>query len=133
MKNEYFSKRFILIMVLITSLPGIGIVTSRTVQQTHIAQGSDYEFWYSFNTYQNPAGNPTWIPFYSLTDVPESIPMRGFISNTHSAFVDLGAFEWFSNWSGNVWGNTINSCESRFYQLSTITDQSNCLQYGNAG
>jgi hypothetical protein len=39
-----------------------------------------------------------WIPFFSLTDVPYSLPLRGFISDSRNYFLDFGAVDWLSDW-----------------------------------
>ncbi|MGD9382330.1 MAG: hypothetical protein PVI03_07790 [Candidatus Thorarchaeota archaeon] len=54
-------------------------------------------YWYlgeSFDVNQEDQ----WIPFFSLTDVPHSLPLRGFISDSRNYFLDFGAVDWLSDW-----------------------------------
>ncbi len=45
-----------------------------------------------------------WIPFFSLTDAPNSLPLRGFISDSRNYFFDFGAFNWLSDWVESIYG-----------------------------
>jgi hypothetical protein len=56
-----------------------------------------FAYWYlgeSFDVNQEDE----WIPFFSLTDVPYSLPLRGFISDSRNYFLDFGAVDWLSDW-----------------------------------
>ncbi|MHA2208941.1 MAG: hypothetical protein ACXABV_07210 [Candidatus Thorarchaeota archaeon] len=60
-------------------------------------QNQTVTYWYigeSFDVNQEDE----WIPFFSLTDVPYSLPLRGFISDTRNYFLDFGAVDWLSGW-----------------------------------
>ncbi|NHJ12925.1 MAG: hypothetical protein EAX95_04575 [Candidatus Thorarchaeota archaeon] len=39
-----------------------------------------------------------WLPFYALTDIPYSLPLRGFVGSNRNYFLDLGALDWLSDW-----------------------------------
>jgi hypothetical protein len=66
-------------------------------QASATTQNQAVSYWYtgeSFDVNQQDE----WIPFFSLTDVPHSLPLRGFISDTRNYFLDFGAVEWLSDW-----------------------------------
>ncbi|MHA2305474.1 MAG: hypothetical protein ACXACU_08780 [Candidatus Hodarchaeales archaeon] len=85
-------------------------------------------YWYSSVPYKVNSSD-YWLPFYSFSDVPESLPLRGFTENTRNWFIDLGSFEWFSDWVQNVWGNEIPNIEENFTDFTTIEEQRESLDY----
>jgi hypothetical protein len=54
-------------------------------------------YWYIGNNF-DLIQEDDWVPFFSLVDVPYSLPLRGFISNTRNYFIDFGAVDWISDW-----------------------------------
>ncbi|MFW9846136.1 MAG: hypothetical protein ACFFD6_05285, partial [Candidatus Thorarchaeota archaeon] len=54
-------------------------------------------YWYVGNSFDLNQEDE-WIPFFSLTDVPQSLPLRGFISDSRNYFFDFGAVDWLSDW-----------------------------------
>ncbi|OLS28142.1 MAG: hypothetical protein HeimC3_01030 [Candidatus Heimdallarchaeota archaeon LC_3] len=130
MKKTYFLGFSVFLLIGIFSFTPISHVISTSSDNIKFQSFDEDKYWYTLDQYQNPAGNSEWVPFFSLTDVPYSLPLRGFLSDSRSAFFDLGAFEWFSDWVQNVWGNALASnCENNFHKLTSIQDQSNCIQY----
>jgi hypothetical protein len=74
------------------------LAATAIVGQAGVAtQNQTMTYWYtgeSFDVNQEDE----WIPFFSLTDVPYSLPLRGFISDTRNYFLDFGAVDWLSDW-----------------------------------
>ncbi|MFX1252419.1 MAG: hypothetical protein ACFFCZ_12515 [Promethearchaeota archaeon] len=91
-------------------------------------QSQSTPYWYSFEEFKYNSSDP-WIPFFSLTDIPYSQPLRGFISDSRNWFVDMGAFEWFSTWIRDVWGYEVSPYEQNFTSLTTVSEQKKALEY----
>ena len=82
---------YLLLLVVLLSTP---ILTQANTTELVVIP---LPYWYTCDTFDlNPYDS--WIPFYSLTDVPYSLPLRGFNSQSRSYFIDLGAHEWLSEW-----------------------------------
>jgi hypothetical protein len=80
-------------IVSIFFLVGTAIVGQRSVT----ARNHAVTYWYTGESF-DVNEDDDWIPFFSLTDVPHSLPLRGFISDTRNYFLDFGAFDWLSDW-----------------------------------
>ncbi|MFX1272519.1 MAG: hypothetical protein ACFFAX_12610 [Promethearchaeota archaeon] len=61
------------------------------------AQSQVATYWYTGESF-DVNEDDDWIPFFSLTDVPHSLPLRGYISDTRNYFLDFGAVDWLSDW-----------------------------------
>jgi hypothetical protein len=66
-------------------------------QASVTTQDQAVTYWYTGESFDLNEEDE-WIPFFSLTDVPHSLPLRGFISDTRSYFLDFGAVDWLSDW-----------------------------------
>jgi hypothetical protein len=84
-------------------------------------------YWYSSNPYRVNSSD-YWLPFFSYSDVPEGLPLRGYSAETRNWFIDLGAFEWFSDWVQNVWEYNIPYFEENFTTYTKIEDQRDALE-----
>jgi hypothetical protein len=69
-----------------------------------------------------------WLPFFSFSDIPDSLPLRGYAEDTRNWFIDLGAFEWFSDWVQNVWEHELLPFEENFTDFTTMNDQKLSLE-----
>lgn len=117
-KNELWIL-FGCIFLILTILP---LKTNATLSQEGSHTNTPY--WYTYEEYKaNPLSE--WIPYFSTTDIPHSQPMRGFISDSRNWFIDLGAFEWFSEWVEGVWGNRIDPLEKNISSAETDADLHN--------
>ena len=65
--------------------------------------GSPLTYWYTGSSFDLNETDD-WIPYFSLTDVPYSLPLRGFNSDTRNYFFDFGAHHWLSEWVENIYG-----------------------------
>ena len=54
-------------------------------------------YWYTGNNF-DLNHDDLWVPFFAGTDVPNSLPLRGFISDSRNYFLDFGALDWLSEW-----------------------------------
>ena len=76
-------------------------------------------YWYTCDTFDlNP--NDSWIPFYSLTDVPYSLPLRGYNKQSRNYFIDLGAHEWLSEWIEYRYNWPIPEFEKEFNDTNAV-------------
>ncbi|MFX0094923.1 MAG: hypothetical protein ACFFBD_24525 [Candidatus Hodarchaeota archaeon] len=91
-------------------------------------QGQLTPYWYSFDEFKHNSSDP-WIPFFSLTDVPQSLPLRGFNSDSRNWFIDMGAYEWFSTWITDVWGYDVSPYEKNFTSITSLSEQKDFLEY----
>ncbi|MFX0210347.1 MAG: hypothetical protein ACFFDT_30490, partial [Candidatus Hodarchaeota archaeon] len=76
-------------------------------------QAESKPYWYSSTPFKINSSD-YWLPFFSFSDVPGSLPLRGYTEDTRNWFIDLGAFEWFSDWVQNVWEYELLSFEENF-------------------
>jgi len=72
-------------------------------QATVSAEDAQLSYWYTGSS-SDLNYEDEWVPFFSLTDVPNSIPLRGFISDSRNYFFDFGTFNWLSDWVESVYG-----------------------------
>ncbi len=82
----------------------IALITLAFLLSTTMAQrtsatldGGPLTYWYTGDNFDVNTEDD-WIPFYSGTDVPYSLPLRGFISESRNYFLDFGAVDWLSEW-----------------------------------
>jgi hypothetical protein len=80
------------LFVLVTALGSLTIV-----EGTPTSTDTPLTYWYTGQTF-DVNKEDDWIPFFSGTDVPHSLPLRGFISDTRNYFLDFGAVNWLSDW-----------------------------------
>ena len=73
-------------------------------------------YWYTGDSFDLNEDD-IWIPYFSLTDAPYSLPLRGFISDSRNYFFDFGAFNWYSDWAESVWGWQVPAFEKRLDEL----------------
>jgi len=83
----------ILAVLIITILLGTAVTSLTTATSTN----DPLAYWYIGNNF-DLIQEDNWVPFFSLTDVPYSLPLRGFISDTRNYFLDFGAVDWLSDW-----------------------------------
>ncbi|MGY5879891.1 MAG: hypothetical protein RTV31_06550 [Candidatus Thorarchaeota archaeon] len=62
-----------------------------------------------------------WIPYFSLSDVPHSLPLRGFISDSRNYFFDFGAFNWLTEWVESHWGYSVPDYEKELDETHLAT------------
>ncbi|MFW9810181.1 MAG: hypothetical protein ACFFE6_12460 [Candidatus Thorarchaeota archaeon] len=72
-------------------------------------------YWYSGYT-SDVITEDNWIPFFSLIDVPYSLPLRGFISDSRNYFLDFGAMNWINDWIDYRYGWPIHEHEGGINQ-----------------
>jgi hypothetical protein len=90
-----------------------------------ITEPTPIPYWYEFNEFR--LNNDYWVPFFSLTDVPQSLPLRGFIAESRNYFIDMGAFDWYSTWvEDRNWGD-IPRCTDEFPSIVINVEQADCL------
>ena len=86
----------------------LGVTTALQTSQSEV--NAPLTYWYtgySFDLNQDDI----WIPYFSLTDAPYSLPLRGFISDSRNYFFDFGAFNWLSDWVESVYGWSVPDYE----------------------
>ncbi len=102
-----------------------------TISFTHVTITSNQSeiapYWYSSNPYRLNSSD-YWLPFFSYSDVPHNLPLRGYSAETRNWFIDLGAFEWFSDWVQTVWEYNIPYFEENFTTYTTIEEQQEALE-----
>ncbi len=77
------------------------------------AQDEQLTYWYEGETFDiNPEDD--WIPFFALTDVPHSLPLRGYVGDNRNYFLDFGAHEWLSDWIQFYYDWEISEFEDEF-------------------
>lgn len=104
------------ILLILTAIP---METKASLLQEE--EESTNPYWYTFEEFKaNPLSE--WIPFFSTTDIPLSQPMRGFISDSRNWFIDMGSFEWFSDWVTDIWGYNIDLLEKNISSAESIEE-----------
>jgi hypothetical protein len=85
--------------VRLLALVSIFVLLSTVVAQNAAAleEGEQLTYWYLGDSFDLNKEDD-WIPFFSLSDVPYSLPLRGFISKSRNYFLDFGAVNWLTDW-----------------------------------
>ena len=83
--------------------------------------GSSLNYWYVGNSFDLDSSDD-WVPFFSLVDVPYSLPLRGFNSDSRNYFLDFGAVEWLTDWVEYVYGWPVPDHDKKM-DLTNLTGQ----------
>ncbi len=59
-------------------------------------------YWYTYEAL-TITPNDIWVPFWALSDVPYSLPLRGYNQESRNQFLDFGAVEWLNTWAEDVY------------------------------
>jgi hypothetical protein len=73
------------------------LISTALAQQAAASDGELLTYWYLGDSFDLNEEDD-WIPFFALTDVPYSLPLRGFISDSRNYFLDFGAVNWVTDW-----------------------------------
>ena len=86
------------------------IMSTAIAQQAAATEEGSLTYWYIGSSFDLDTEDD-WIPYFALTDVPYSIPLRGFISDTRNYFFDFGAVNWLTDWVDHVYGWPVSEHE----------------------
>jgi len=86
------------------------LLSVTSAQQVSRPESAPLAYWYTGDSYDLNKAD-IWVPYFSLTDAPYSLPLRGFISDSRNYFFDFGAFNWLSDWVESVNGWSIPDYE----------------------
>lgn len=74
------------------------LLSTTIVQQTSAVDNETRStYWYTGSNF-DINHQDLWVPFFALCDIPYSLPLRGFISDSRNYFLDFGAVDWLSEW-----------------------------------
>ncbi len=110
---------WIKVLALLCIFSLLGIASAQPTNQPDASAPLTY--WYIGSSYDLNQDD-IWIPYFSLTDAPHSLPLRGFISDSRNYFFDFGAFNWLTEWVESHWGWTVPDYEKELDE-SHLADQ----------
>jgi hypothetical protein len=70
-------------------------------------------YWYTCESF-TITPDDIWSPFWAHTDVPHSLPLRGFIQESRNQFLDFGALEWLNTWVEENYAWYVSEYEKEF-------------------
>ncbi|UCE10085.1 MAG: hypothetical protein JSW61_14115 [Candidatus Thorarchaeota archaeon] len=75
--------------------------------------------WYTYESF-TITPDDIWEPFWAHTDVPHSLPLRGYIQESRNQFLDFGALEWVNTWVDEVYEWPVSEHDKEFLEDAAL-------------
>ena len=104
-------------LLLVLCFLTIPVISQPTIATT--SADSPAPYWYTYEPF-TITPDDIWVPFWALSDVPYSHPLRGYNEESRNQFLDFGAVEWLNKWADDVYGWPGSIYESGLLENGTL-------------